>query len=248
LGDAKGQVQIWDYPERQYVTNLVAPAPNVFALVFSPDGTVLNAGSQGRRGDPYVPAFWTVPGWRRLDLSRLEGDFREGSDLDVSPDGRTAGIGYTYGQAAWWDLATDRRQHLFDCRYGSGVQVAFSPDGAWFATACYGGQMTLWDTATRQPRPLARAHRNGLHDVAFSPDGQRLIASGSSPNGPVKLWDVHSGRELATLRGEPGRFARIGFSPDGNTPFAASVEGRVLLWRAPSWEEIEVAESKKQMP
>jgi WD40 repeat protein len=248
LGDAKGHVRIWDYPARQLVTNLIAPAPNVFALIFSSDGTVLNAGSQQPQGGPYVPAFWTVPGWRRLDLSRLERDFRTGSDLDLSPDGRTAGIGYQTGLAAWWDLATDRQRHLFDCRYRSPAQVAFSPDAAWFATACYDGQVTLWDTARRQPRPLVRAHRNGLHDIAFSPDGQRLVASGSSPKGPIKIWEVHSGRDIAILPGEPGRFARIGFSPDGNSLFAASLEGKVLLWRAPSWKEIEAAGSKTQAP
>ena len=248
LGDARGQVRIWEYPERRLVTNLVAPTPNVFALIFSSSGTTLNAGSQRRPNDPFVTSFWTVPGWRRIDLSRLERDFRRGSDLDVSPDGRTAGIGYSYGRAAWWDLATDRRQHLFDCRSGGSVQVAFSPDTAWFATASNSGQVTLWDVASRQPRPLARAHRNGLHDIAFSPDGQRLIASGSSPKGPVKLLDVHSGRDVATLPGQPGRFARIGYSPDGNTLFAASVEGKVLLWRAPAWEEIEAAEERQKGP
>ena len=126
--------------------------------------------------------------------------------------------------------------------------MAFSSDAAWFATACYGGQVTLWDTDTRQPKPIPRGHRNGLHDIAFSPDGQRLVASGSSPKGPVKIWDVHSGREVTTLPGEPGRFAHIGFSPDGNTLFAAAVEGKVLLWRAPSWDEIDASEAKQVEP
>jgi WD40 repeat protein len=118
----------------------------------------------------------------------------------------------------------------------------------WFATACSDGQVTLWDTAARQPRPLVRGHRNGLHDIVFSPDGQRLVASGSSPKGPIKIWDVHSVREVAMLPGEAARFAHIGFSPDGNTLFAASLTGQVLLWRAPSWEEIEAAENKSQGP
>ena len=61
----------------------------------------------------------------------------------------------------------------------------------------------------------------------------------------VKLWDVETGRDLATLPGKPGWYVRIGFSPDGSTLFAASREGTALLWRAPSWEEIEAAENKQ---
>jgi WD40 repeat protein len=108
LGDSKSHVRIGDYSERRLVTNLVTPASNVFALIFSAGGTMLNAGSQQPSGGPYVPAFWTVPRWRRLNLSRL--DFTSGSDLDLSSDGRMAGIGYADGTAAWWDLVTDRRQ------------------------------------------------------------------------------------------------------------------------------------------
>jgi len=87
-----------------------------------------------------------------------------------------------------------------------------------------------------------------LQDVAFSPDGQRLIASGSHPKDVVKLWDVETGRDLVTLPGKPGWYVHIGFSPDGNTLFAASLEGTALLWRAPSWEEIEAAERADPNP
>jgi len=93
--------------------------------------------------------------------------------------------------------------------------------------------------------------RNALSDLAFSPDGSRLVSSGTSLQSPVQLWDVETGRDLATLPGEPGRYVNIGFSPDGNTLFAASLERTALLWRAPSWEEIEkieAAEKKQKAP
>ena len=97
-----------------------------------------------------------------------------------------------------------------------------------------------------KPSPSAAATATSCTTLVFSPDGRRLIASGTSPKDVVKLWDVETGRDLATLPGEPGWYARIGFSPDGNTLFAASLEGTALLWRAPSWEEIEAAENRRQ--
>jgi len=87
-----------------------------------------------------------------------------------------------------------------------------------------------------------------MHDVTFSPDSRRLIATGTSPKDLVKLWDVQTGRDVATLPGEPGWFTHMGFSPDGNTLFAASFEGTALLWRAPSREEIEAKEKEKRAP
>ncbi len=124
--------------------------------------------------------------------------------------------------------------------------MAFSPDGRLFATAGLNGLMTVWDVATRQARPIGRGYRNALHDVTFSPDSQRLIATGTSPKDLVKLWDVETGRDVATLPGEPGWFCRIGFSPDGNTLFAASLEGTALFWHAPSLAEIRTKEKKER--
>jgi WD40 repeat protein len=105
----------------------------------------------------------------------------------------------------------------------------------------------VWDVATQQPKPIGRSYRNALHDLAFSPDSQRLIASGTTPKEVMKLWDVETGRDVATLAGEPGWFCRIGFSPDGNTLFAASLEGIALFWLAPSWAEIEAKERAREV-
>jgi WD40 repeat protein len=154
-------------------------------------------------------------------------------------------VGYGNGTAAWWDLATGKRQEFFDCRYAEPAHAVFSPDGRHFATGGLDGLMTMWDVATRQPKPVGRAYRNALHDLLFSPDSRRLLASGTGRNDVIKLWDVETGRDVATLPGVPGWYAHISFSPDGQTLFAASIEGTALLWRAPSFEEIEAAENTK---
>jgi len=244
LGDAVGTIQAWDFPARQLVTNLVFPESRVIGLFFSSRDNLLAGGAYPRAGGT-AGKLWVVAGWREISVQGIDQKrFFEG---DISPNERTLAIGYVNGTAAWWDLATGKRQALFDCHSASAVHVAFSPDGRLFAAAgVEGGLVTVWDVATRRAKPIGRSYRNALHDLAFSPDGQRLIASGTTPKDVMKLWDVETGRDVATLAGEPGWYPRIGFSPDGNTLFAASLEGTVLLWQAPSLAEIEAKEKEKR--
>ncbi|MEK7677748.1 MAG: WD40 repeat domain-containing protein [Verrucomicrobiota bacterium] len=240
LGDAVGNIQVWDFNARRCVTNLVFPESRVFALFFSSRDNVLAGGVFPWAGG-MAGKLWAVAGWREIAPQGI--DLKNFFEIDLSPNERTLAIGYGNGTAAWWDLATRQRQALFDCHDASAVHVAFSPDGRLFATAgMEGGLVTVWDAATRRAKPIGRSYRNALHDLAFSPDGQRLIASGTSPKDVMKLWDVETGRDVATLPDEPGWFVRIGFSPDGNTLFAASWEGTALFWRAPSLAEIEANE------
>ena len=246
LADGGENIQVWDFPRREMLTNLVFRGTKVLGVLFFPRGGFLNCGGYDAR-NRQVTKFWSVGDWREVDLPApaLQGAF----ELAFSPDEPRVAIGYDSGKAAWWDLVTGQRQGPpFDCDSEGFVHVAFSSDGKWFATGSRNGKITLWDVAKREAKPIGRGHRNELSHLAFSADGQRLVGAGSDPKGLIKFWDVETGRDVATLPGEPDWFCQIGFSPDGNTLFAVSVEAKALLWRAPSWEEIDAAEKKQKTP
>jgi WD40 repeat protein len=73
--------------------------------------------------------------------------------------------------------------------------------------------------------------KDGGCPVAFSPDGKTL-ASGSN-NRTIKLWEVATGQERATLKGHTGGITSVAFSPDGKTLASGSGDGTVRLWNVP---------------
>ena len=70
--------------------------------------------------------------------------------------------------------------------------------------------------------------------------GRLAIGDGGGP--AVAVWDLESRRQLVALAAEGSGAGGVGFSPDGNTIWAANSRGDVYLWRAPTFEEIAAAD------
>ena len=120
--------------------------------------------------------------------------------------------------------------------------IAFSSDGKLLAIGSEGyleqtfdtkngkvnvidrGKFVLQDIETKVGRSLT-GHLNGVTSVAFSPDGTTL-ASGSK-NRIIKLWNVETKQEIATL-GHGVDTNSVAFSVDGINSVAFSPDGKLL--------------------
>jgi WD40 repeat protein len=123
--------------------------------------------------------------------------------------------------------------------------VGLSPDGKTLAAASENGTVEIWDTETMVRRALLRGVLLGYHSLAFSRDGERL-AAGSNGQEAIKMWDTDSHEEVATLAATGSAFKFPAFSPDGRSLAARSFNGVLHLWNAPSWEQIEAAETARR--
>ena len=95
--------------------------------------------------------------------------------------------------------------------------------------------LRLGNAAADEPQSAAlRTTGNPMtHDgtvlcVAFSPDGTTLASA--SRDKTIKLWDVKTAKEEATLKGHTSMVYSGAYSPDGKTLASGGWDGAVVLW------------------
>ncbi len=171
-----------------------------------------------------------------------------------SPDGKMLVSGSWDKTAILWDAVTGKEIRTFRGHTQRIRGVAFSPDGKWVATGSWDNTVKLWDITTgKVVRTLSHPMVNS---VAFSPDGKLLASASTSSDGrlsfdetskdpTIKLWDVHTGKEVRTLRGHTFYVYSVRFSPDGKLLASGSRDGTVRLWDVATGQEVRTLKTGK---
>ncbi len=117
--------------------------------------------------------------------------------------------------------------------------LAVSPDGRFIATGTGGStfdnpilhkmheskenMVRLWDTASGELIREMPGHTDVVYTMVFSPDGRTLVTG--SWDATIRLWDVATGRELASAQGQ-GTIYALAITPDGTQIVAGGGENR----------------------
>lgn len=77
-----------------------------------------------------------------------------------------------------------------------------------------------------------------MASVAFSPDGNTVASD--SRDETIKIWDVATGMELATLKGHADSVVSVAFSPDGKTLASGCEDKTIKLWDISGFKQPEM--------
>jgi RNA polymerase sigma factor (sigma-70 family) len=245
-------VKLWDLAAGKVRATLEGHASGVRAVAFSPDGSVLasaNGGIVWKRDEPVnepgVVYLWDPRTGKKL--AALRGHTFGVTSLAFSPDGKTlawcssdqwhvATQKYP-GEIKLWDVAAAKEVATLP---SSGHRVAFCAGGKVLASGV-GATVTLWDVGMRKQTATLEGHTGGIAALACSPDGKLLASAsgpwGGDPNrhpGMIKIWDVATAKEAATLEGHVEQINGLAFSPDGKTLASCSGDRTIKLWDIPS--------------
>lgn len=235
-----GIVQFWDAATGRLLDTLKLKdqAKEYLTIAFSPDGrTLVTRGSGAVR-------FWDVA--TRKERATLKGGLTaQLSEWKLSPDGKTLAMRVA-DKAQFWDVATATQRAIpekADTLQPASVML-FSPDGKTLATGGFGinDKIKLWDVATGQLRAALEPTGRNYDTVAFSPDSKTVataVIRSRSGLGGTKLWDVATGRELATFPSVPS----VVFSPQNNTLVTIGTEVAVRMWDVATAQERTALES-----
>jgi WD40 repeat protein len=225
-GSDDGTAKLWDTRTGQELMTFIGHAGAVSSLALSSDGKTLATGG----GDKTVKLWDTSA---RHDLRTLQAP-ESVSSLALSPDGKTLVSGSDDNQMTFWDT-TSRREVGTLKGYVSGVfSLAFTPDGKILASRGV-NSVVLRDAISHQELATL-GHSGGGYSLAFSRDG-KVLASGSE-DGSVKIWDMATRQELATLNGHTGKVSAVAFSSDGKILASGSEDKTVKLWDVASHQEL----------
>jgi serine/threonine protein kinase/WD40 repeat protein len=217
-GHKGGVVTIWDLLTRVPRAYCRGSQYDIYALDFSPDGTML--ASAGRNN----PHIWDVAtGQMLLELSQR--NFMVG--VAFSPDGKKLAVSsvpaFNHPSGVdVYELAMDRGLQTLRVLTSQIAKVHLSSDGRLLAALSQDWQVAIWDRRAGRLLHVLDAPQGLVADnaaLAFSPDGKRLAFSSGKE---AKLWDVTTGEKKASWTLLPGLVDKLAFDASS---------GKLLLFR-----------------
>jgi len=241
-------VILWNHALGQPARTLKFPS-GIDCLALSPDGRYLAVGCQDgtlqirsltNDAEPVI-----MVGHRDAVLS-----------VAFAPDGGTLLSGSADQTAILWDLMAMQPREVLSAHHGSVRAVCFSPDGTLLATGSADETIKLWEAATGRERLTLKGHADSVATVAFSPDGRSLASGSGEPANPlkpsepmfklntvrtkpgeVKLWNVRTGMERATLKGHAGPVYSCLVAANGETLITGSDDMTAIIWNVAGAEQ-----------
>jgi WD40 repeat protein len=226
-GSDDSTVIIWDFVTGKPAQILHGHTGPVTSAAWSADG-ILASGS-----DDGTVIIWDLATGESSQI--LQGHTGRIISMAWSADGRLA-TGLEDGMLIVWDLTTGRPAQNLREYTNPVISVAWSADGSLASTSY--NEVIIWDVAAGKSAQTLRGHTppsisplaiglvTSVNSVAWSADGQLASAAKDST---VIIWDLSTGKPVATLRGHPSSVNGVSWSTNGRLA-SGSDDGTVIIW------------------
>lgn len=206
--------------------------------VFSPDGSQVVTESLDN----------TVRIWNLIkapEVMTLRGSETLFSSVEVSPHGTHVIATLHDGTLRVWGTKAGKELLKWDAYLISSAH--FSPDGSQFIVV-YSGIAEVFDAETL--KSVMKINRRDIDvwidDAQFSHNGQQIVTISSKISGISRsdynstIWDLKTGKEIATLRGHSDQILTADFSPDDSLIVTASQDKTARVWNVETGTQISV--------
>lgn len=247
-----GSVGVWDL--RTGRRTFVDPSPEPCGEESCPDVRWVSMSDDGATLATLTPAtsegynffhVWNLAtGRETFTVEPTPGLFDEGFVL-LSPDGSLLATG-EWQTIKMYTVGTERPMWTLEVR-ASAPWMTFSPDGKHLfigvGSPYRNYELRLVDVATGEAEILFPGHLTD-EGASFSADGSRVAFThfDRSGGGALVVWDVSSGREIATT---PSGYVAYALSPDGTMVATTGLDdvGAVMLLDADTLDRIRTLRS-----
>ncbi|TDV55029.1 protein kinase domain-containing protein [Actinophytocola oryzae] len=164
--------------------------------------------------------LFSSDGERLLALTNNEGTSVVGSDTDGTNTATLLG----------WRLPDLTEEDPVRLGSDSLITSVFTPDGRSLLTAGTGRMIEIRDPRTGRVLDRFGRHSSTIRKIAISRDG-RIIATITSDDSVVRLWDLRSKRLLAVLTGHVAPVNELVFAPDGKSLASGGTDTDIGVWQ-----------------
>jgi WD40 repeat protein/serine/threonine protein kinase len=216
--DVSGWLKLWNPMTGEELRSVKAHDEPAYGLAFSPDGRrIVTSSSDG------LARIWETASLR--ELRTLRGYPSQIRCVAWAPQGNQVAAGGLDPSIVLWNPDDGKVIRKIDGLNGSSAALGYSPDASLLAVGFYEPVPALIiDAASGETRHELPGHTHQLTAATFSPDGKKLATV--SYDTTLKIWEVQSGRQLASAHQEPAHgYTGVQFRPDGNSVVVALTAG-----------------------